>query len=105
LIFRRRYGGRVSELSPEETIRRTLSLLKEYAWREHLLKGRASEPPRLRTILGAIGEQVGAPPVRLKSLRDSLNPLSRFDFGLLAALSHASSGRQGAPPPMKLFEH
>ena len=40
-------------------------------------------------MLGAIGEQLGQPEARLFGLRKSLNPLSRFDFGNLAALEHA----------------
>jgi hypothetical protein len=38
---------------------------------------------------GAIGQQFGQPGSRLAVLRKSLNPLSRFDFGSLAALEHA----------------
>ena len=40
-------------------------------------------------MLGAIGEQIGQPESALAALRESLNPLSRFDFGILAALAHA----------------
>ena len=48
-----------------------------------------SEPPRVRAMLGAIGQQLGHPRERLAPLRRSLNPLSRFDFGILAALTYA----------------
>lgn len=84
-----RYGGRTSEFSPQDTVRRTMTLLKENERLEHLLKVAASEPPRVRAILGAIAEELGLPPARLQRLRDSLNPLSRFDFGLFTALKHA----------------
>ena len=94
-----RHGGRTSELSPEETIRRTLALMKEDACLEHLLKVAASEPPRVRALLGAIGEQRGLPPARLQRLRDSLNPLSRFDFGLFAALKYANGWQAKEPGP------
>jgi hypothetical protein len=40
-------------------------------------------------LLGALGQQAGMPESTLEALRDSLNPLSRFDFGLLRALDHA----------------
>jgi hypothetical protein len=40
-------------------------------------------------MLGAIGQQLGRPRSQLAPLRISLNPFSRFDFGVLAALAHA----------------
>lgn len=86
-----RQGGKTSELSPEETVRRTLTLLSERGRFDRLLKVADSEPPRVRAILGAAGEQIGKPPAALTRLRASLNPLSRFDFGLLAGLRHAGS--------------
>jgi hypothetical protein len=84
-----RHGGRTSELSPEQTIRRTIALLSENGCFDRLLKVAGTEPPRVRAILGAIAEQMRLPPARLQRLRDSLNPLSRFDFGMFAALTHA----------------
>src|SRR6266568_844030 len=88
LDFLRR-AGRTSELSPEETIRRTVKLLSEKGRFERLLRVAASEPPRVRAMIGAIGEQLGKNRAALRRLRDSLNPFSRFDFGLLAGLRHA----------------
>ena len=90
LDFLRR-GGRTSELSQEETVRRTVVLLSERGRFERLLKIAGSEPPRVRAMLGAIGDQLGKKPAALRRLRASLNPLSRFDFGLLAGLPHAKS--------------
>jgi hypothetical protein len=52
--------------------------------------GAPTEPPRVRALLGAIAVQLGQPAEVLDQLRRSLNPLSRFDFGTLAALSHAA---------------
>jgi hypothetical protein len=40
-------------------------------------------------MLGALGEQLGKRPATLGRLRESLNPLSRFDFGLLSGLPNA----------------
>ncbi len=48
-----------------------------------------SEPPRVRAMLGAIGQQLGCSEDQLAPLRRSLNPLSRFEFGGLAALEFA----------------
>jgi hypothetical protein len=42
-------------------------------------------------MLGAIAEQLEMPHNKLATIRASLNPLSRFDFGSLSALEH--SGR------------
>jgi hypothetical protein len=88
LDFLRR-GGRTSELSPAKTVNRTVALLSERGRFERLLKVAASEPPRARAILGAIGDQLGKNPKTLKRLRESLNPFSRFDFGMLSGLPHA----------------
>jgi len=84
-----RQGGRTSELSPEATIARTVALLSGRGRFRHLLQVAGSEPPRVRAILGAIGEQLGRKPAALRPLRASLNPLSRFDFGLFAGMTHA----------------
>ena len=85
LDFLRR-GAKSSELSPEETTDRTVALLSESGRFERLLKVADSEPPRVRAILGAVGEQIGKPAEMMQRLRASLNPFSKFDFGLLAGL-------------------
>jgi hypothetical protein len=97
LDFLRR-GARTSELPPEDTVRRTLALFAEPGRFERLVRVAPHEPPRVRAILGAIGEQIGKKRVVLDRLHASLNPLSRFDFGLLAGLPsarrwHAKEGR------------
>jgi hypothetical protein len=84
-----RTGGATSELSPQHTVQRTLSLLAEDGRYETLLKAADTEPPRVRAILGAIGETLGKDQAAIRRLRLSLNPLSRFDFGLLAGLPNA----------------
>jgi Family of unknown function (DUF6088) len=90
LDFLRR-GAKTSELPPEETIHKTLALLSEKGRYARLLRVADSEPPRVRAILGAIGEQLGKSPAALRRLRASLNPFSRFDFGELSALPRARS--------------
>lgn len=84
-----RCGGETSELSPEQTIQKTLTLLSEKRRFEELLEVADTEPPRVRAMLGAIGEQLGKKPSALQRLHDSLNPFSRYDFGLLTGLQHA----------------
>jgi hypothetical protein len=96
LDFLRR-GGRTSELSPEETIRLTLKLLSDKGRFERLLKLAGSEPPRVRAMMGAMGEQLGKNKAALRRLRGSLNPFSRFDFGLLAGLPYAGNWQAKEP--------
>ena len=100
LDFLRR-AGRTSELSPEETARRTLALLRERGRFERLLDVAESEPPRVRALLGALGQGLGKKPAALRRLQGSLNPLSRFEFGMLQGLSHArdwQAKRRGLEP-------
>jgi hypothetical protein len=84
-----RNRGKSSELSPNDTVEKLLEYCREPARFDRLLKVAPSEPPRVRAMLGAIGEQLGQPENCLAELRESLNPLSRFDFGILAALAYA----------------
>lgn len=88
LEFLRRRGTD-SELSPKQTVQKLLKLLSAEDRFERLLKVAASEPPRVSAMLGAIGEQLGYSARSLQKLRNRLNPLSRFDFGLLSCLRHA----------------
>ena len=81
--------ARYSDLSARETVRRLVSMLSDRAHFKRLAKAALSEPPRVRAMLGALGEQAGAPAAVLAELRESLNPISRFDFGVLAALPNA----------------
>jgi hypothetical protein len=84
-----RNRGAFSELAPDELVGKLLVHVGEKGRLERLLKVAPSEPPRVRALLGAIGQQLGQSERRLAELRKSLNPLSRFDFGNLIALTHA----------------
>ena len=86
-FLRRR--AKATELSPAATVQRVLDLMSEEGRFERLFKVAQSEPPRVRAMLGALGEQLGKNPKALQKLRTSLNPLSRFDFGPLAGLRFA----------------
>ncbi len=81
--------ARYSDLSPQETSRRLAQMLSDRVRFERLAKAALSEPPRVRAMLGALGEQAGAPARALTQLRESLNPISKFDFGILATLPNA----------------
>jgi hypothetical protein len=78
-----------SDLDQPETIRRLLEHVSRPAGFGRLADAALSEPPRVRAMLGALGQQAGAPADSLRQLRASLNPISRFDFGALAGLAHA----------------
>lgn len=84
-----RGGGETSELSPEKTIQTTLALAGDKGRFERLLKVADTEPPRVRAMLGAIGQQLNKKPSALQRLHESLNPFSRYDFGLLTGLANA----------------
>ncbi len=84
-----RNRGESSELSDKKTVEKLMGHFRGSGRFGRLLKVAKSEPPRVRAMLGAIGEELGQPENRLAELRQSLNPLSRFDFGCLNALRHA----------------
>lgn len=84
-----RERARSSDLSPGETAKRLMRVLAEDERFSRLAKAALAEPPRVRAMLGALGQELDMPPGQLEPLRESLNPLSRFDFGQLAGLRHA----------------
>lgn len=84
-----RERARSSDLSPNETVQRLLAYVRDPDDFARLATAALAEPPRVRAMLGALGQQAGADPPSLDRLRKSLNPLSRFDFGLLRGLEHA----------------
>lgn len=81
--------GATSDLDQRQTCQRLLDLLKDEGSYMRLAKAARAEPPRVRAMLGAAGEQLGMPERWLRELRRSLNPLSRFEFGALSCLSAA----------------
>jgi hypothetical protein len=85
-----RGGGNTSELSAEKTVARVVQLLSDGHCYARLFAVTSTEPPRVRALLGALGEKVGATPAMLRELKASLNPLSRYDFGLLSYLPNAA---------------
>lgn len=83
-----RSRGNLSELSPTDTKRRLLEHFREGDRFERLVAVASLEPPRVRAMLGAIGQELRKSPQELEKLRNSLNPLSRFDFGKLNNLRY-----------------
>ncbi len=84
-----RLKGRLSELPPTETKRRLLAYFKEGERFKRLAEVAETEPPRVRAMIGAIGQEIGKNTKELDSLRRSLNPVSKFDFGTLRNLRYA----------------
>ena len=81
--------ARSSDLSPDETAQRLRRLLQNEERFRRLTQAAIAEPPRVRAMLGALGEELHMPPRLLARLRKSLNPLSRYDFGHLGSLPNA----------------
>ena len=92
-----RQAGRSSELAPDETVRRTLHLLADGGRYRRLVEVAPTEPPRVRALLGALGTELEQPASALTGLRESLNPLSRFDFGVFVHLPAASDWQAKRP--------
>ena len=86
-----RQRGSASELSADETVARLLAAVNKPGRFVRLCRVAASEPPRVRAMLGAIGQQLRRSPGELMRLRSILNPLSKFDFGKLATLKHSAA--------------
>lgn len=84
-----RERARSSDLSSKDTVRRLRALLADEKRFQHLAIAAMGEPPRVRAMLGALGEELSMPSCLLDDLRGSLNPLSRYDFGHLASLRYA----------------
>ena len=85
-----RERARSSDLSPDATVQRLTRLLVDEDRFRRLASAAMAEPPRVRAMLGALGQQLDMPAAVVDRLRRSLNPLSRFDFGALRALRYAA---------------
>ncbi len=84
-----RSRGKFSELSDGETQQRLLDYLRQDDCFARLLEIANTEPPRVRAMLGALGQELNKSTQQLAPLRQSLNPVSRFDFGKLHTLRYA----------------
>jgi hypothetical protein len=84
-----RSRGEWSDLSPSDTHAQLLEHFRFPDRFERLVKIAHAEPPRVRAMLGAIGQELGYSQGLLQQLRAQLSPYSRFDFGRLSSLTHA----------------
>jgi hypothetical protein len=78
-----------SDLPADETAKRLLRLLADEERFKRLTHAAEDEPPRVRAMLGALGEELKMSTRLLNQLKKSLNPLSRYDFGRLRSLRYA----------------
>jgi hypothetical protein len=84
-----RSRGEWSDLSLVETHQQLLTHFRLPERFERLVAIAAAEPPRVRAMLGAIGQELGCSRGLLTQLRSQLSPYSRFDFGKLNTLPYA----------------
>lgn len=85
--------GKIPDTTPEQTLSRIVHLLKRGELDfERLAKFVLTEPPRVRALLGAIGEEAGVSSAPLTTLRRSLNPISIYRIaGASNALKNSPS--------------
>jgi Family of unknown function (DUF6088) len=84
-----RSRGEWSDLSPPETIEQLLNHFRVPGRFDRLVAIAHAEPPRVRAMLGAIGQELKHAKDLLQQLRMGLNPYSRFEFGKLSSLWYA----------------
>jgi hypothetical protein len=84
-----RSRGQLSELTPLESKQKLLAYFQEDSRFERLMEVISTEPPRVRAMVGAIGQEIGQQGRSLEVIRQSLNPVSKFDFGILSNLQYA----------------
>lgn len=87
-----RERGKSAETNAMESYRRLRYLLKEQLQMDRLCNLREvalEEPPRVRAMLGAMFAYAELPGILWEPLKASLNPLSKFDFGLFSELPNA----------------
>jgi hypothetical protein len=84
-----RSRGEWSDLSPVETNQQLLNHFRVPGRFERLVAIAHAEPPRVRAMLGAIGQELKYARDLLQQLRTGLNPYSRFEFGKLSTLRYA----------------
>jgi hypothetical protein len=84
-----RSRGEWSDLSPSETNQQLLNHFLVPGRFDRLVTIAHAEPPRVRAMLGAIGQELKHSKDLLQQLRTGLNPYSRFEFGKLSTLWYA----------------
>jgi hypothetical protein len=83
---------RIADTDEQSTIRRICELIgsNRVSYDRLVAISIASEPPRVRALLGAIGEKIGASESTLSKLRKGLNELTRYHINVGAELPAAA---------------
>ncbi len=82
----------LSDLSAKGTCARAVDLVRgDVVSLKRMLRAAWDEPPRVRAMLGALGDAAGIEPDVLSCYRELVNPASRYDFGPLSNLQTARS--------------
>ena len=84
-----RSRGQWSDLSSSETNQQLLNHFRVPGLFDRLVAIAYAEPPRVRAMLGAIGQELKCSKDLLQQLKTGLNPYSRFEFGKLSTLWYA----------------
>lgn len=85
---------RVPNASPADVVSRARDLFREGRFSiKHLARYSLNEPPRVRAVLGAIGNEIGTDSKTLATLKKTLNPMTTFHLGLSATLPSAREWR------------
>ena len=84
-----RSRGQWSDLSSSETNQQLLNHFRVPGLFDRLVATAYAEPPRVRAMLGAIGQELKCSKDLLQQLKTGLNPYSRFEFGKLSTLRYA----------------
>jgi len=89
-IYALRNLNRIPGTDPDALVGRLVDLLKTgEADSDQLVHGVRGERPRARAAMGAIASAAGVPATKLKGLRESLNPLTRYSLPALRKLTSA----------------
>ncbi len=77
-----------SDLTDSGTVAQVQEVLRRHCRFPQLASVSMHEPPRVRAILGALGESIGADAASVHKLRQSLNTTTRYRFGHFRALAN-----------------
>lgn len=83
---------KIPDSTPEQVLSRLVSLIKRGKLDfDRLARFAREEPPRVRALLGAIGETAGVDAAKLSGLRKSLNPITTYRIAGAASVLKKSA--------------
>lgn len=82
----------IPDSTPVEVVKRIADLSKtDRVNFEKLVKLSKNEPPRVRALLGTIGDMLGKDGKVLRPLKESLNPITTYKMGIFASIPEAEA--------------